>query len=96
MHKEHKKLQRTCLNHHGKGNGDDKNRNHIPTDDIGFMWSLTSVARYKLLGEEDSKRRALLAANLLAARFNGNGNFIQAWNNHQPDVDKTDGPLLIQ
>ncbi|MBP3951904.1 glycoside hydrolase family 88 protein [Bacillus suaedae] len=48
--------------------------------DIGFMWTLTSVARYKLLGEEDSKRRALLAANLLLGRFNANGNFIRAWN----------------
>jgi unsaturated chondroitin disaccharide hydrolase len=48
--------------------------------DIGFMWTLTSVARYKLLGEEDSKRRGLLAANLLAARFNVQGGFIRAWN----------------
>lgn len=48
--------------------------------DMGFMWTLTSVARYKLLGEEDSKRRALLAANLLMGRFNANGNFIRAWN----------------
>ncbi|TCN27241.1 glycoside hydrolase family 88 protein [Mesobacillus foraminis] len=48
--------------------------------DMGFMWTLTSVARYKLLGEEDSKRRALLAANLLMGRFNVNGNFIRAWN----------------
>lgn len=48
--------------------------------DIGFMWTLTSVARYKLLGVEDSKRRALLAANLLAARFNIQGGYIRAWN----------------
>ncbi|NOV02649.1 glycoside hydrolase family 88 protein [Paenibacillus planticolens] len=48
--------------------------------DIGFMWTLTSVARYKLLGAEDSKRRSLLAANLLAARFNVQGNYIRAWN----------------
>ncbi|MDF2921399.1 MAG: glycosyl hydrolase family 88 [Paenibacillaceae bacterium] len=48
--------------------------------DIGFMWTLTSVARFKLLGAEDSKRRALLAANLLAARFNVAGGYIRAWN----------------
>ncbi|WP_160724314.1 glycoside hydrolase family 88 protein [Bacillus sp. USDA818B3_A] len=48
--------------------------------DMGFMWTLTSVAQYKLLGNEDSKRRALLAANLLMGRFNVNGNFIRAWN----------------
>jgi unsaturated chondroitin disaccharide hydrolase len=48
--------------------------------DMGFMWTLTSVAHYKLLGEENSKRRALLAANLLMGRFNVNGNYIRAWN----------------
>jgi len=48
--------------------------------DIGFMWTLTSGASYKLLGDEQSKRRALLAANLLAARFNVQGNYIRAWN----------------
>ena len=48
--------------------------------DMGFMWTLTSVAHYKLLGNKDSKRRALLAANLLMGRFNVNGNFIRAWN----------------
>lgn len=48
--------------------------------DIGFMWSLTSVARYKLLGEEQSRRRALLAASVLSGRFNIKGNYIRAWN----------------
>ncbi|MCM3443655.1 glycoside hydrolase family 88 protein [Metabacillus halosaccharovorans] len=48
--------------------------------DMGFMWTLTSVARYKLLGEEDSKRRGLLVANLLMGRFNAKGNYIRAWN----------------
>jgi unsaturated chondroitin disaccharide hydrolase len=48
--------------------------------DMGFMWTLTSVARYKLLQQEDSKRRALTAANLLAARFNVRGRYIRAWN----------------
>jgi unsaturated chondroitin disaccharide hydrolase len=48
--------------------------------DIGFMWTLTSVARYKLLQADDAKRRGLLAANLLAARFNVKGNYIRAWN----------------
>ncbi|WP_129731983.1 glycoside hydrolase family 88 protein [Ectobacillus funiculus] len=48
--------------------------------DMGFMWTLTSVAQYRLLGNEVSKRRALLTANLLMGRFNVNGNFIRAWN----------------
>jgi unsaturated chondroitin disaccharide hydrolase len=48
--------------------------------DMGFMWTLTSVSRYQIIGDENSKRRALLAANLLMGRFNVNGNFIRAWN----------------
>lgn len=49
--------------------------------DIGFMWTLTSIANYKITGNRESRRRALLAANLLAARFNIKGNYIRAWNN---------------
>ncbi len=48
--------------------------------DIGFMWTLTSVASFKLLGSEASKLRALKAANYLAARFNLKGRYIRAWN----------------
>lgn len=50
--------------------------------DMGFMWTLASVARHKILGTEaaDSKRRGLLAANLLAGRFNVQGSYIRAWN----------------
>jgi len=48
--------------------------------DVGFMWSLTAVARYKLTGAEDSRRRGMLAASLLASRFNLRGNFLRAWN----------------
>ncbi|SDO03731.1 glycoside hydrolase family 88 protein [Alkalicoccus daliensis] len=48
--------------------------------DIGFMWSLTSVARYKLLGESDARTRGILAANLLLGRFNAQGEYIRAWN----------------
>lgn len=48
--------------------------------DLGFMWTLTSVAAYKITGDLESKRRALKAANYLAARFNMKGNYIRAWN----------------
>lgn len=48
--------------------------------DTGFMWTLTSVASYMLQGNEDSKIRALKAANILAGRFNIKGHFIRAWN----------------
>lgn len=48
--------------------------------DLGFMWILTSVANYKLTGNEMSRLRALKAANYLAARFNLKGRYIRAWN----------------
>lgn len=48
--------------------------------DIGFMWTLTSLARYRLTGAPDARRRALLAATLLAGRYNPQGRFIRAWN----------------
>lgn len=48
--------------------------------DAGFVWSLTSVANYKITGNLESKRRALIAASHLAGRFNVKGQFIRAWN----------------
>jgi unsaturated chondroitin disaccharide hydrolase len=48
--------------------------------DVGFMWKLSSVARYRITGAEDARRRGLNAANLLAGRFNLAGRFIRAWN----------------
>lgn len=48
--------------------------------DLGFMWTLTSIANYKLNGNEASRVRALKAANYLAARFNLKGRYIRAWN----------------
>jgi unsaturated chondroitin disaccharide hydrolase len=51
------------------------------------MWSLTSVARYKLLGESDSRRRALAAASHLVGRFNLKGSYIRAWNSWREGDD---------
>lgn len=47
--------------------------------DVGFMWFPSAVAHYKLLGNEESKRRGLIAASHLAGRFNIKGNFLRAW-----------------
>jgi unsaturated chondroitin disaccharide hydrolase len=51
--------------------------------DVGFMWSLSAVADFKLTGQERSRKRALLAASVLASRFNQQGRFIRAWNGEQ-------------
>jgi unsaturated chondroitin disaccharide hydrolase len=48
--------------------------------DVGFVWTLASVSAWKLTGAPDSRRRALMAASLLAGRFNPAGRFIRAWN----------------
>lgn len=48
--------------------------------DVGFQFLLSSVANYRLTGNERAKVRALHAATLLAGRFNPAGGFIRAWN----------------
>ncbi len=48
--------------------------------DVGFMWYLTSGARYRLTGDEGSKKRLFYAASTLMGRFILGGNFIKAWN----------------
>jgi len=48
--------------------------------DVGFMWGLTAKANYMLSGDRESRVRALLASNILAARVNVKGKYIRAWN----------------
>lgn len=62
--------------------------------DLGFMWTLTSIANYKLNGSEQSRRRALKAANYLMGRFNLKGNYIRAWNPWQ-EGEKNEGLAII-
>ena len=56
--------------------------------DVGFMWLLTSVKRYKMTGDMEARRRGLIAASHLASRFNCVGNYIVAWNAN--NVNKAD------
>lgn len=49
--------------------------------DMGFLFSLSCVAAYKLTGSETGKKAALLAADHLAERYRENGKFLQAWGN---------------
>lgn len=50
--------------------------------DVGFMWLLTAVAHYKVTKDPQAYRTGLHAANLLAGRFNVEGNFLVSWNDH--------------
>lgn len=52
---------------------------HTDTHDLGFLYSLSRVAGYKLTEDETSKKAALLAADKLKTRFHEKGQFIQAW-----------------
>ncbi len=55
--------------------------NHINTDhhDMGFLYSPSCVAAYKLTGSEAGKKAAILAADNLLGRFHEKGEFFQAW-----------------
>ena len=47
--------------------------------DVGFMWLISSGANYRMTTCDLSRKRTMLAANILAGRFNPAG-FIRAWN----------------
>lgn len=55
--------------------------NRVNTDhhDMGFLYSPSCVAAYKLTGSETGKKAALLAAENLLRRFHEKGSFFQAW-----------------
>jgi unsaturated chondroitin disaccharide hydrolase len=48
--------------------------------DNGFKWLLTAVTDYRITGSLESRDRGLLAADLLAGRYNPAGHFLRAWN----------------
>lgn len=48
--------------------------------DLGFLYTLSVVADYKLTGDAQSREMGLKVAQLLAQRFNPKGQFIYAWN----------------
>lgn len=47
--------------------------------DIGFLYSLSVGAAWKVTGQEELKKQILRAADVLASRFQEKGGFIQAW-----------------
>jgi unsaturated chondroitin disaccharide hydrolase len=63
---------------------------HLDTHhDLGFLYSLYSVALYKLTGDKQHREVGLRAAELLSQRFNSKGNFIRAWGR----MDETLSPI---
>lgn len=51
------------------------------THDLGFLYSLSCVAAYKLTGSEIAKKIALQAADMLMTRYFEKAGIIQAWGN---------------
>ena len=49
--------------------------------DMGFLFSLSCVAAYKLTGNEEARAAAIKAADHLCTRYQEKGQFIQAWGN---------------
>lgn len=47
--------------------------------DMGFLYSPSCVAAYKLTGSEKGRKAAILAADQLCTRFQEKGEFFQAW-----------------
>lgn len=56
-----------------------KRKQDVETHDLGFLYSPSCVAGYKLTGSEAGRKAALMAARELAGRFHEKGEFIQAW-----------------
>lgn len=57
--------------------------------DVGFMYHISAGADYAITGNKNSRIRALYAANILAGRYNLQGQFIRAWNDweEEPEVN---------
>lgn len=49
--------------------------------DLGFLYSLSAVADYRITGSEKARELGLKAANKLKGRYQEKGKFIQAWGN---------------
>ncbi len=60
---------------------DERIRNKVEVDhhDMGFLYTPTCVAAYKLVGDEKARKAAILAADQLCSRFHKTGGFLQAW-----------------
>ncbi|MCI1956077.1 MAG: glycoside hydrolase family 88 protein [Oscillospiraceae bacterium] len=56
-----------------------ENRIEVDHHDMGFLYTPSCVAAYKLTGSRDARKAAVLAADRLLGRFQPKGRFLQAW-----------------
>lgn len=57
----------------------DKGGVPVATHDLGFLYTLSSVAAWRLLGDQSARDAAIRAADLLMVRYNEKAGVIQAW-----------------
>ena len=55
------------------------NKIDVNHHDMGFLYTPSCVAAYRLTGSEKGKEAAIMAADQLAGRFQEKGQFLQAW-----------------
>lgn len=58
-----------------------ENELYLGHHDLGFLYSLSCVAAYKLTGNEEAKESAIKAADYLIRRYTPKGEYILAWMN---------------
>ncbi|CAN7243878.1 glycoside hydrolase family 88 protein [Paenibacillus sp. LjRoot56] len=68
-------------------------RSDIETHDLGFLYTLSCVAAYRLTGNDAAKQGALEAADRLMDRYWEQAGIIQAWGNLQDP--KQQGRIII-
>ncbi len=56
-----------------------QNKIEVDHHDMGFLYTPSCVAAYRLTGSPDARKAALLAAKQLTSRFQPAGEFLQAW-----------------
>lgn len=56
-----------------------REKSEVEHHDMGFLYSPSCVAGYKLIASEEGREAAILAAEQLITRYREKGEFIQAW-----------------
>lgn len=71
--------RRTAMEHVKSFDNRIEKRIWVDHHDMGFIYSPSCVASYRLTGDQEARRTALKAADNLRSRFQEKGQFIQAW-----------------
>lgn len=56
-----------------------ENKIELDHHDLGFLYTPSCVAAYKLTGDQGARRAAIMAADQLLTRWQPKGKFLQAW-----------------